>query len=777
MEYEFCLRDEMKIRFKLYTNSPWIFVIAFAMGIFVLIILYLLPLPKLKGYSKEIYSLEGELLAVYLSEDDKWRMQLTIDEVTPDFIKAILYKEDKWFYYHFGINPIALAKAFFSNIFSGNKRSGASTITMQLARMMKYSKRNYWNKFKEMLLAIQLELHFSKNEILELYLNYLPMGGNIEGVKAASYIYFGRSPAKLSLSQAITLMIIPNNPNKLRLDRNSNLAYRVRDKWINKFMKSGIFPKKDLELTIMEDLPDKRINFEIKAPHFCRRVKMMSKNNIIKSTLELAKQRKVEDLLKNHINKLKLKNITNGSVLVIDNHNHSVSVYCGSADFEDKLANGEVDGVISLRSPGSTLKSGLFAYAFDMGLLTPKMKLLDIPTDFDAYIPENFSMEFNGEVAAEDALKQSLNIPSIRLLRKVGLNEFIDHLSKSSFLDISKRKNELGLSLIVGGCAVTLEQLTNYYSSFASSGNLFELNYIQGINKTFKTIFRAGTVYILSQILSDNTRSDFPTELLDWTRLPRIAWKTGTSSGKRDSWAIGYNTHYTVGVWLGNFDGKGSPHLVASETAVPLLFSIFNAIDYGNKEWFEKPETVSQRYVCSETGLLPTDDCKHLIYDYYIIGISHNKTCDLYRKIYTDSLETVQYCTGCLPDKGYKIVNYPFYEPELLAWYITKGLRVKFPPRHNTNCPHIASGLSPNIISPSESWEYFIDKNVNQEIMLQAFSESGIFRHYWYIDDKFFASAEPGEKLFFLPKSTKHKISCLDDRGRISSISIKISYY
>lgn len=760
-----------------YSNTTRDLVIALVLGFIVLLILYFVPLPKFKSYSKEIYSSEGELLAVYLSDDEKWRMQISLDEVSPDLIKAILYKEDKCFYYHFGINPFSLLRAIAINIIAGKNKFGASTITMQVARMMNYSDRTYLNKLKEMLLAIQLELHFSKKEILELYLNYLPMGGNIEGVKAAAYIYFNRPPSKLSLSQAITLILIPNNPNLLRLDKNSHLTKKLRDKWINKFMQNGVFPKQDLELSKSEDLPSERSKLEIKAPHFCQRVKLMSKDNIIKSTIELSKQEIVEELLKNHINKLSAKNISNGSVLVIDNLKHCVSVYCGSADFKDKASSGEVDGVIALRSPGSTLKSGLFALAFDMGFLTPKMKLLDVPTDFEGYIPENFSLEFKGDVAVEEALRQSLNIPAIRLLQKVGLNEFISHLSNASFADISKRKNELGLSMIVGGCAVSLEQLANYYTSFANSGNLFDLKYIEGTKSHSKKLFDSGTVYILSQILSNNERSDFPKELLHWTKLPKIAWKTGTSSGKRDAWAIGYNTHYTVGVWIGNFDGKGSPYLIGSEAAVPLLFAIFNSIDYGNKEWFEKPKSVSERFVCSETGLLPSENCNNLILDYYIEGISHNNYCELYRKVYTDSSEGVQYCPHCLPNEGYKIVYYPFYEPELLAWYLSSGIKIKFPPRHNTNCPHIASGAAPKIISPSESWEYFLDHNAKQEILLQAASESGIFLHYWYIDDKFYAASVPGGKLFFLPKKKLHKISCLDDRGRISSVTIKFSYY
>ncbi len=762
---------------KIYYQSGLLIVVILISSILFYIALYLIPLPQFKSYSKEIYSAENELIAVYLTNDDKWRMQVKIDEVSSELTRAILEKEDKWFYYHIGINPISLVRATIVNIISGKRKLGASTITMQIARMINYSERTYWNKLLEMFLAIRLEMHFTKDEILELYMNYLPMGGNIEGVKSASYIYFNRPPSQLSLSQAIVLTLIPNNPNKLRLDKNPNYVKIIRDKWIKRFLKREIFSQEDLYSALNEELPEQRYNVEITAPHFCHRVRMMSKNNIIRTTLELPIQSKVEKLLRKHVEKLKIKGITNGAVLVINNSTHSVSAYCGSADFDDKQNSGEVDGILAWRSPGSTLKSGLYALAFDIGFLTPKMKLLDIPTDFDGYIPENFSLDYKGEVTVEYALRHSLNIPAVRLLKEIGLSEFVGHLSDASFDLIAKNRNNIGLSMILGGCAVTLEQLTRYYGSFANEGKYYDIKYIAGGTVFSKKIFSSGAIYIISEILSNNERSDFPNELLYWTKLPKIAWKTGTSYGKRDAWAIGYNTHYTVGVWIGNFDGKGSPYLVGSETALPLLFEIFNAVDYGNKEWFKKPNSVESRYVCSETGLILDDSCKNLIYDYHIVGVSHNRICELYKDILTDSLGNIQYCKDCIPNDKYKVVMFPFYNPELLMWFNSKGIKNDLPPPHNPNCPQKLSGLGPQIVSPSVSWEYYIDNNAKQEIMLQAVSEAGVFRHYWYIDEKYFAIGIPGEKIFFKPEKKEHKITCLDDRGRLSSIIIKISYY
>lgn len=739
----------------------------------------LFPLPKLKTYSKTIYSSNSTLLNAYLTEEDKWRMRTNLDEVTPDLTKAIIEKEDGWFYWHLGVNPAAVVRALYQNIVSGERVSGASTITMQVARLLEPAERTYWNKFLEMLRAVQLELHYSKDEILEVYLSHIPFGGNIEGVKAASHIYFNRPPDKLSLSQSILLTVIPNDPNKLRLDLSGNEAAAKRNYWIDKFIEDETFPER--HLLDAKDEPVKTARYEIPnlAPHFSQVASAKSSEDDLRTTLDLLIQKKAEALLLNYVNRVKQKGVSNGSVLIIDNETKSVVGYCGSADFYDAENSGQVNGVISVRSPGSTLKPALYAMSFDQGILTPKMKLLDIPTDFGGYEPENYDLEFYGNVTTEFALINSLNIPAVRLLRNAGLSNLLNLLSKSGFETIEKTKSQLGLSLILGGCGVTLEELTRLFASFSNGGKIHSLNYLQNESLSEGVqIFSEAASFMVGEILSKSERPDFPAEFLYSTKLPKIAWKTGTSYGKRDAWAIGFNPNYTIGVWLGNFDGKGSPNLSGAEMAVPLLFDLFNAVDYDTKrEWFEVPEELGVRKVCSETGLLPSKKCQYLIDDYFIRETSSNKICDLYKEIYINDSGTLEYCPECLPHEGYKKEAYPFYDPELTLWQNRNNIAVKRPPKHNPDCIAKYSSAGPKIISPSAEFEYFIERGNEEEILLQAASHPNVKTHYWFVNDKYYKKCAPSEKVFLIPSKGELKITCMDDRGRESTVKIKVSSY
>jgi penicillin-binding protein 1C len=741
----------------------------------------LFPLPLQKPYSKVIYAKDGTMLTAYLSNDDKWRMEAHLDEISPYLIKSIIEKEDKWFCWHPGINPIAVVRALFQNITSGERVSGASTITMQVARMLEPGDRTYFKKFEETLRAIQLELHYSKKEILEMYLSMLPYGGNVEGAKAASYIYFNRPPAKLSLAQSILMAVIPNDPNSLRVDRKDSLANKMRNKWIKTFMSDNVFNKLDLKDALLEPVSGKRYAIKKIAPHFTRYISGNFSDNDIKTSLDLSIQKTAEKLLKSYVQRVRGKKVSNGAVIIIDNKTNSVAGYCGSADFYDNSTSGQVNGITAVRSPGSALKPILYTLGFDMGMLTPQMKLLDLPTDFNGYEPENFDMKFHGEVSVKYALANSLNVPAVRLLQQEGLDKFISILEKGGFSDIAEHKSSLGLSVILGGCGVRLEQLTSFYTVFANGGKLYPLNYLASGKKDVKLsrqIFSAGAVYLTDQILTLNERPDFPVEFLSFTNLPKIAWKTGTSYGKRDAWAIGYNPDYTVGVWVGNFDGKGAPELSGAEMAVPLLFEIYNSIDYNPKKlWFDKPKSVLEREVCSETGLLPTANCKSIINDYYIYRVSPNRKCELYKPYYVSNDEKISYCTECLPRSGYKKNFYPNYDPELTLWYLKNKISLKRPPPHNPYCTAMISGNGPKIISPSADYEYYIEKNSHEQLMLAAASDPAIAIQYWYINDKFFAETKPGKKLFFTPKSETVKITCLDNHGGKMSIKTKVTFY
>lgn len=766
--------DKLK---ELASNSLFRLIVFFILTIIILDIFF--PLPELKPYSKTIYSKNGTLLNSYLAEDDKWRMRTRLDEVTPDLIEAIIEKEDSWFYWHLGVNPVSVIRALVQNISSGKRVSGASTITMQVARLLEPAERTYWNKFLEILRAMQLEFHYSKNEILEIYLSHLPFGGNIEGVKSASFIYFNRPPDKLSLSQSILLTIIPNDPNSLRLDIDTKNTKIKRDEWIDRFIVDEVFKKQDLIDAKDEQVISARYEVPNLAPHFSRYTADKINSDQINSSIDLSIQNKAETLLKKYVDRVKGKGVTNGAVLIIDNSNSNVVGYCGSADFFDESTSGQVNGITSVRSPGSALKPALYAYAFDYGFLTPQMRLLDIPTDFGGYEPENYDLKFYGDVTTEFALSNSLNVPAVRLLRTVGISNMLNLFERAGFETIARNKNKLGLSLILGGCGVTLEELTRIFSAFASKGELHNFSYIKTSKKDGGVkIFTEESAYLIGRILSKNERPDFPAEFLFSTKQPLIAWKTGTSYGKRDAWAVGFNTNYTIGVWMGNFDGKGSPHLSGAEMAVPLLFDLFNSIDYDSKnEWFEVPQNLRIRKVCTETGLLPSKYCKNIIEDYYIENHSPNLQCQLYKELFVSEDETVEYCPECLPKEGYKKVAYPFYDPELTLWQNRNNIQVKRPPRHNPDCSARYTSEGPVITSPSAEFEYFIEKGNEEEILLQAASDPNVKTHYWFVNDKFYKKCVPTEKIFLQAKEGKLKITCMDDRGRETTVKVKVNGY
>jgi len=747
----------------------------------------LFPLPQVKEFSKEIHAKDGTLLTAYLTSDDKWRLRTELDEVSLELIKAIVEKEDSWFYWHFGVNSFSIIRALYTNLISGNKKVGASTITMQVARMLEPKNRTYANKFVEIFRAIQLEIRYSKKEILELYLSLLPFGGNIEGVKSASYIYFNRPPDKLSLAQSIMLAVIPNDPNALRLDRtvqielsssSDNPIIGKRNFWINKFRKEKVFPESDLKDALDEPVESRRYSMPSLAQHFSYYVKENFSGDIIETNLDLSIQQKAENILLRNVRKVFYKGITNGAVLVIDNRNSSVVAYCGSADFYDAGSFGQVNGVTATRSPGSTLKAPLYALSFDEGTLTPQMKFADIPTDFYGYQPENFDLKFYGNVSTEFALINSLNIPAVKLLEQVGLNRFIGLLEGCGFSQIQKHKKKLGLSLILGGCGTNLQELTRMYSAFARGGNLYPLQFTADkTNGKAQRIFSEEASYLIAQILSVVNRSDI-VNFSNYSKLPKFAWKTGTSYGKRDAWAIGFNPNYTIGVWMGNFNGVGSPNLSGAEAAVPLLFDLFNAIDYdADVKWFEVPENLITRDVCAESGLLPTSFCTSTVKDFAIEGKSHNDVCNIHKPVYVSLDEKIQYCTGCLPSKGYKKSVFAVYQPELSVWLSKNRQDYHLPPVHNPDCTAKFADGGPKILSPSEAYEYYIEKNSGQEILLLAASDSRVKTHYWYVNGKFFKKSKPGERIFFIPDEKELVINCLDDKGRDGSVKVSIKYY
>ncbi len=645
-----------------------------------LIVLFLLlnlifPLPDKIEYSTLVTDNKGELINAYLTSDDKWRMKTELNEISPLLRKTIIAKEDKYFFSHPGINPFAVARAFFKNTLRMKRTSGASTITMQVARALQPGKRNIWTKIRESFRAFQLEWKYDKDEILQLYLNLVPYGGNIEGVKAAAFLYFKKNPDHLSLAEITSLSIIPNRPSSLVIGKNNDLIVTERNRWLQRFADDNVFTNKEIEDALAEPLIAERGIVPHNIPHLSYQLKKQG-SHLIKTTINLNTQLKTEKIVVDYIRAQRLRNIKNAAVVIIDNKNNQVISYLGSSNFNDTTDGGQVNGAYAVRQPGSTLKPLLYAMCFDEGLFTPKTILTDVAVNYEGYAPENYDEKFNGYVTMEYALEHSLNIPAVKSLNLLGHKKLIQKLSNCNFTQIQKDQRKLGLSMILGGCGTSLEELTGLFAAFANNGIYTVPSFLQNDSSHQKTtVISPAANYMINEILSKVNRPDFP---LNWTateRMPKIAWKTGTSYGRRDAWSIGYNKNYTVGIWVGNFSGVGVADLSGANIATPLLFKIFNTIDYDNdKEWFTQPVDCDIRQVCSETGLPPSEHCTDLVSDYFIPLISSTKVCDNRQEIMISPDEKIAYCKNCVPEAGYKKKWYKVVEPDMQVWFDESGI-------------------------------------------------------------------------------------------------------
>ncbi len=730
-------------------------------------------------YSKLILSADHKLLNAALSTDQQWRMKAEIREVNPLLIKTLINKEDRWFRFHPGVNPVALTRALWQNISSGKRVSGASTITMQVMRMLEPRRRTVANKLVECFRALQLEMHHSKNEILELYINLLPYGGNIQGVKAASFLYFGQEPQAMSLAQIVTLAIIPNDPNHLRLGVHNQRIVKERNSWLNKLNRRGIFEKQSLNDALAEPLNAKRFDAPKQVPHLARLLtRMYPACPVINTFINPGIQNFVENTISNEVNMYRGMGVGNAAVVLIDNRTHAVIAYVGSAGFMENQYQGQVDGASSLRSPGSALKPFLYALAIDRGLITPKTILQDIPQNFNGYRPLNYDETFRGRLTASQALALSLNIPAVDLANRVGVDLFNEKLSRGGLKWIGERKKTLGLSVILGGCGVTLTELTNLYSCLASGGIKFPLRFTPDeINQNPDTLFSPQATWMIGEILTGLKRPDLPNNFENSVNLPHIAWKTGTSYGRRDAWSFGYNPDFTVGVWVGNFDGTGVPELSGADFATPVLFKIFNYLAFNQKPgWFKRPTGLDFRLVCSESGLPPGESCTNLVMDDYIPAVSPNRKCDHQVPVFVDENAAVSYCRSCMPQTGYRTELYPNLSPGLIAFYEEEQIPYRKIPPHNPLCSRVYHNDSPVITSLTDGKEYILYANAKQQLQLAFTATSDVTKVYWYINDKFFKEATRGQKLFFTPSAGMIKISCSDDKGRNTDIMVKVSF-
>ncbi len=738
------------------------------------------PMDIKVAFSQVVTDRNDKILYSFITKDEKWRMYTELDEISKDLKTAIVYKEDKYFYYHYGINPFAMGRALFNNLVKNKRTSGASTITMQVVRLLEPRPRTYFSKFIEMFRATQLEWKLSKDEILQLYLNLVPYGGNIEGVKSASVLYFNKQPNHLSLGEITALSIIPNRPSSLKIGSNNDLIEEQRNIWLERFKINHVFSDEEIDDALSEPFIAERVNSTKYAPHFSFRMKYAHPNlPIIKTTIAYEKQQICENALEDYMRTIKGFNIHNAAIIVVDNQSHEVLSYIGSADFYGSEDAGQVDGVRAVRQPGSTLKPLIYGLSFDKGALTPKTMLTDVPINYSGYSPVNFNQEYNGYVSVENALAQSLNIPAVKALDLVGVDLAVNKLIECEFKGVAKQKDILGLSLVLGGCGVSLEEMTGLYMVFNNEGRYQALNYVQNQrDTTSKQILTKESAFMISEILTQLERPDLPSAWQSASNLPEIAWKTGTSYGRKDAWSIGYNDKYTVGVWVGNFSGEGVPELTGASLATPLLFKIFKAIDQNpSKNWLKAPKELPFRMVCAETGQIPSDFCEHKIFDYFLPTVSSNVPCKHLQKHYVSENDSFSYCMNCLPQAGYKETWTHYHPVEMLAYFDSKNISYAKLPRHNPLCEKWDKFDAPQIATPTNGGSYYIMKDQPEALVLNCHAASDVRKVFWYVNNQVHKIADKNDSVLFRPTEEGiFKISCSDDKGRNRDIEITVVF-
>jgi penicillin-binding protein 1C len=573
--------------------------------------------------------------------------------------------------------------------------------------------------------------------------------------------------------------VIPNHPAALQPGKNDVRLRQMRDHWLRRMKQAALFPTDIIDDALREPLDIKRYVVPAMIPHLANRLSVSSDTMRVDLSLDIRLQKNMELLLRNYAERLKMLGVHNLSALCIRNADMKVMAYCGSADFDDGMHHGQVDGIRAVRSPGSTLKPLVYALAFEQGWLTPASVMSDVPVNFSGYAPENYSSTYQGAVSVERALAYSLNIPAVKALYRVGLPAFTQSLSACGFRRIYRDRSRLGLSSVLGGCGVTLEELCGMYSMFAHHGIYQKMSFFRNEPRpASRRIIRTEAAWMVSHILQQVQRPDFPDRSQLGYRAPMIAWKTGTSYGRRDAWSVGYNDRYTIGVWIGNFSGQGVPDLSGAGFATPLLFDLFHLTEGENgSAGLREPSGMEFRLVCDQSGKVPAAFCEHQVTDFFIPGVSDCSPCEHMAELDVNASETVSYCLDCRPERGYKKKLYRNDPPDLIDYYKERRMAPAEAPPHEPTCERLMRRNTPTIVSPVNAKEYLIARDEENQLMLRSHSLSGTGRVNWFINDEFFCNAESGKSVFFSPPAGKVKISCAAEQGLSSDIEISVRYY
>jgi penicillin-binding protein 1C len=787
-------------RVKTFVKKPKVLIILAFLLVSGILFAICLPKPLFKSpTSYVIDDADGQLLGAAIASDGQWRFPPNA-EVPEKFKQCIITFEDKRFMHHPGFDLLAFSRAIRQNLRSKKVTSGGSTITMQVIRLATKHKRTIWNKLREIIMALRLEFSYNKNQILSLYASNAPFGSNVIGLDAASWRYFGRGPDKLSWGEMAAMAVLPNSPSLVHPGKNRLILQRKRNLLLDKLQKQGIIDSTTATLAKLEPVPEKPVQLPQTAPHLLERFKADHHNDLngdtrLRTSIKSTLQQQVNEILERHHQILKGNDINNIAAIVLDVETGQTLAYAGNITHpEDPKMESDVDVVNAPRSPGSTLKPLLYANMLHDGLLLPNSLMPDIPTQIAGYHPENFDLGYDGAVPASKALSRSLNVPAVKMLQQFKYERFYDFLQKIGITTLKKPADNYGLSLILGGGENTLWELSGAYADMARVLNHYtkyngKYNPADYHNPVYSPalslkpelekngLLDAGSIFYTMQAMEEVMR---PGEEMLWQQFSstqRIAWKTGTSFGFRDGWAIGITPKYVVGVWVGNTDGEGRPNLTGINTAAPALFEIFRLLPV-TRDWFEMPigEMVKIK-VCHQSGYRAGPYCDDA--DEMWVPKSGLKApvCPYHQLVHLSFDGKWQVTGNCVPPN--QIINKSWFvlPPSMEYYYKTKNYQYHVLPPFRADCMQAENTNPMELIYPKEGAKIYVpleaDGQRGRVIFNAAHRQPGV-KIFWSLDAQYIGQTKDFHQLALNPAPGKHVLTLVDSNGNTIHVGFEV---
>ena len=752
----------------------------------------LLPNPLFNvPYATVLLDKDKQFLGAHIAADEQWRFP-AITVVPEKYVQCVLTFEDKRFFYHPGFDIFSMARATIQNLKQLKIVSGGSTITMQVIRLMRQNKnRTFGEKIIEVLMAIRLEMGYSKNEILALYASHAPYGGNVVGINAASWRYFGVPSESLSWSECALLAVLPNSPALIHTGRNREFLKQKRDNLLKKLLSRNIIDTLTCELAISEPIVENPKPYEQLAHHLLMRaIKEGKRGQTIVSTIDKKLQQQVQVIVNKHHALLSGNGINNAAVIVVSVQNGEILAYIGNSQaIKNDINENEVDIISSVRSTGSILKPFLYASMLNSGDILPKTLVPDIPMQLSGYYPENYRLGYDGAVPANRALARSLNIPAVKMLMDFGLQRFHYMLNKIGFTSVDKPASHYGLSLILGGCEASLYELTGVYASMARvlnnyhihSGTYSGTDYFMPeyeashVSAPFlsdkSSVLGASSIYFTFNAMLDVDR---PEDEMNWELFSsshKVAWKTGTSFGFRDAWAIGLNPDFVVGVWTGNADGEGRPGLIGVQSSAPILFDVFKLLPQ-KSDWFQVPyDDMIAVDVCDKSGYIAGPNCESFTSTKVPQMGANFLVCPYHKLLHLSENELFQVSTNC--ENPEKIIHKKWFVlPPAMEWYFKqKNPFYKPLPPYRSDCLEGVTGSQNapmQIIYPDNSAKIYVpvllDGNLGAAVF-EVIHRNAEARIFWHIDNDFITETVHFHKIKVQPKPGKHTLTIVDQWG------------